>query len=127
VICKLGRALCNLLFIIYSCSGFHLKHVRVYYPLNTVKHVGFPSDNGKDKRFVQLLQTSEKSILRSLAAVEFHCLSAVAVLYFTRMFTTNQLSNSQCYVSKAWSQHVGESSSANIRIVACRSRQVSHY
>lgn len=126
MLCKLGRALCDFLFIIYSCPGFHLKHVRVYYPLNTVTLVGFASDTGKDKRFDQVFQTSEKSIQRSLTAVEFHCLIAVVVLYFTRMFTTNQLSKSQCYVSEAWS-HLSESSLANKRIVACRSRQFSRY
>jgi hypothetical protein len=86
----------------------------VYYPLNTVILVGFPSDTGKDRRFDQAFKTSEKSIPRSLATVEFHCLSAVAVLYFTGMLTTNQLANSQHYVLEAWSQHAWIFSSANL-------------
>jgi len=51
MLCKFGRALCNFVFIIYPWPGFHLKHVRMYYPLNTVILVGFPSDTGKDRHF----------------------------------------------------------------------------
>jgi hypothetical protein len=127
MISKLDRAPYNIIFIIYSWPDFHPKHVRVYTPLNTVIHVGFQSDTDKARRFDHVFQTSEKSIPRSLTAVEFHCLSTVAALYFTTMFTTNQLSKSQHYVFEAWSQHVWNSSSANVPIVACRRLRVTLY